>query len=320
VSPTPLSRGYLYLRRNAFFYDSVDFSVGSDGMLSNSDTSSTQEITAILTELAETAAPFVTGAPGFNAALKVLEKKLSDDDKKTIDQLKKNKPQDAADFLNKLSTANLTNLLKEMAPEDLAVVLEKLPSTDLGVLLKKLAPADLAIVVGKLPSADAFGVLDKLSQADLGEILKKWPPAELSALAKNLTLRKLNELPQELTPADKNAVSATFAAIFATINTQTVKDEQEKLESQKRPVCFKAVSDLVNMAPFYDTVSFEGITDNTINGSVPDSKAIINLVRGPSGSIARGSTITWTIPLIAADKNHDGVSIRFASEDAYQFI
>ena len=56
VSPTPLSRGYLYLRRNAFFDDNVDFSVGTDGMLTNSDTSSTQEITAILNELAQTAA------------------------------------------------------------------------------------------------------------------------------------------------------------------------------------------------------------------------------------------------------------------------
>jgi hypothetical protein len=56
VSASPAARGYLYLHRNAFFDDNVDFSVGTDGMLSSSDTVSTQEITAILTELAQTAA------------------------------------------------------------------------------------------------------------------------------------------------------------------------------------------------------------------------------------------------------------------------
>lgn len=56
VTPTPISRGYLYLRRNDLFSDSVNVSVGTDGMLSSSDTSSVQQITAILTELAETAA------------------------------------------------------------------------------------------------------------------------------------------------------------------------------------------------------------------------------------------------------------------------
>jgi hypothetical protein len=69
VTATPLSRGYLYLRRNAFFDDSVDFSVGTDGMLSNSDTSSTQEITAILTELAETASAIATGGAGAGSLL-----------------------------------------------------------------------------------------------------------------------------------------------------------------------------------------------------------------------------------------------------------
>ena len=62
VTPTPISRAYLYLRRNPFFDDNVNVTVGGDGMLSGSDTSSVQEITAILTELAQTAAPFVAPA------------------------------------------------------------------------------------------------------------------------------------------------------------------------------------------------------------------------------------------------------------------
>jgi len=60
VTPVPTSRAYLYLRSNAFFNDSVNVSVGSDGMLSSSDTSSAQQITAILTELAQTAAPVLS--------------------------------------------------------------------------------------------------------------------------------------------------------------------------------------------------------------------------------------------------------------------
>jgi hypothetical protein len=61
ITPTPVSRGYLYLRRNTFFNDSINVAVGNDGMLSSSDSSSPQQITAILTELAQTAAPFLTG-------------------------------------------------------------------------------------------------------------------------------------------------------------------------------------------------------------------------------------------------------------------
>jgi hypothetical protein len=44
-----------------FFNDNINVVVGSDGMLSGSDSSSPQQITAILTELAQTAAPFLTG-------------------------------------------------------------------------------------------------------------------------------------------------------------------------------------------------------------------------------------------------------------------
>jgi len=64
----PTARGYLYLHRNAFFTDSVNVSMDNNGMLSSSDSSSTQQVTAILTELAQTAgmissAPFPTIAP-----------------------------------------------------------------------------------------------------------------------------------------------------------------------------------------------------------------------------------------------------------------
>jgi hypothetical protein len=315
ITATPLSRGYLYLHRNAFYDDSVDFSVGSDGMLSNSDTSSTQEITAILTELAETAGAIVGGGPALLDA-KLKADLLPDHDKDTIDQLKKDTPQQAADFLNKLPAVDLTRLLEELPPDDLAVVLKKLPRTDLGLLLKKLAPADLAIVVRQLSSVDAFGVLSNLSQADLGEILKKWPPADLTALAKHLTLRKLNEILQELTQTDEKTVIAAFSTIFATINDQTAQEETKKLESQKRPVCFKAVADIVKTVPLYDTIAFDEV-GGTVDGS-EGAKLEFSLGKWPYRVIPKevtpkDSTVTWTIPIVTADdQNRDGVSIRFA--------
>jgi hypothetical protein len=57
VAPIPDldSRAYLYLRRNPFYSDSVNAGAGIDGMFTSSDTSSAQQITAILTELAQTA-------------------------------------------------------------------------------------------------------------------------------------------------------------------------------------------------------------------------------------------------------------------------
>ncbi len=64
------SRAYLYLRGNPFFSDSANNTVGTDGMLTGSDTSSTQQVTAILQELAATVAPFLTG----EAALESREK------------------------------------------------------------------------------------------------------------------------------------------------------------------------------------------------------------------------------------------------------
>jgi hypothetical protein len=56
VTPLPVTRAYLYLIRNAFFADTIDVGVGTDGMLSTSSSTSVQEITAILNELATTAA------------------------------------------------------------------------------------------------------------------------------------------------------------------------------------------------------------------------------------------------------------------------
>ena len=56
VKPVGVSRGFLYYTKNPFFSDTANVSISSDGLLSNSDSSSTQQITAILTELAQTAA------------------------------------------------------------------------------------------------------------------------------------------------------------------------------------------------------------------------------------------------------------------------
>jgi hypothetical protein len=71
VTTTPAARGYLYLKRNAFFSDSVNVSVDINGLLSGSDSSSTQQITSILTELAQVAGQIGAGGfPGFAADLK----------------------------------------------------------------------------------------------------------------------------------------------------------------------------------------------------------------------------------------------------------
>jgi hypothetical protein len=55
LNTIPKSRAYLYVSKNAFFADTINYSIDSNGMLSNLDTSSTQQITSILTELAQTA-------------------------------------------------------------------------------------------------------------------------------------------------------------------------------------------------------------------------------------------------------------------------
>ena len=59
VIPVPVSRAYLYLSKNSLFSDAVNVSVGSDGLLSSSNSSSTQQVTAILTELGQTAGAMV---------------------------------------------------------------------------------------------------------------------------------------------------------------------------------------------------------------------------------------------------------------------
>jgi hypothetical protein len=61
VSPIPIQRGYLYLLKDAFYSDTVNVGVGTDCMLTSSDTSSVQEITTILNELAQTAAAIPKG-------------------------------------------------------------------------------------------------------------------------------------------------------------------------------------------------------------------------------------------------------------------
>lgn len=61
VTPVPVRRWYLYLQKDAFYSDTINLGVGIDGMLSNSDTSSAQQITSILNELAQTAASVIGG-------------------------------------------------------------------------------------------------------------------------------------------------------------------------------------------------------------------------------------------------------------------
>lgn len=56
VTPVPTSFAYLYLTKNALFNDTIHVATDSTGLLSSSDTSSPQQITAILTELAQIAA------------------------------------------------------------------------------------------------------------------------------------------------------------------------------------------------------------------------------------------------------------------------
>jgi hypothetical protein len=63
VTAIPASRAYLYLKKNSLFADAINMSVDSNGLLSSSNTSSTQQITAILTELAGTIGAFLPVAP-----------------------------------------------------------------------------------------------------------------------------------------------------------------------------------------------------------------------------------------------------------------
>lgn len=63
--PVPTLRANLYMKKNSFFSNTFNVSTGSDGLLSSSDSTSVQQVTNILTELAQTAAVFVAPrAPG----------------------------------------------------------------------------------------------------------------------------------------------------------------------------------------------------------------------------------------------------------------
>jgi hypothetical protein len=55
LTPVPSKRAWLYFRKNSWFTNSFSVSVGNDGLLTTSDTSSQQMVTGILTELAQTA-------------------------------------------------------------------------------------------------------------------------------------------------------------------------------------------------------------------------------------------------------------------------
>jgi hypothetical protein len=61
--PVPVSRSFIFMKRNGLFSNSANVSLSSVGLLSGSDTASQQQITAILTELAQTAG--VVARPGF---------------------------------------------------------------------------------------------------------------------------------------------------------------------------------------------------------------------------------------------------------------
>jgi hypothetical protein len=62
VTTTPKARAYLYLLKNSLYSDAINVSLDSNGMLSISDSSSVQQITGILTELAQTAQQLALGA------------------------------------------------------------------------------------------------------------------------------------------------------------------------------------------------------------------------------------------------------------------
>jgi hypothetical protein len=59
VIPVPTARAYLYMTKDALFSNTVNIAVANDGLLSSSDSASTQQVTAILGELAQTAGAFI---------------------------------------------------------------------------------------------------------------------------------------------------------------------------------------------------------------------------------------------------------------------
>jgi hypothetical protein len=65
VLPTPKRRAYLFLKTHALFSDQVNVTTAADGLLSNSESTSNQQLTAILTELAAAAELGVRYGPAF---------------------------------------------------------------------------------------------------------------------------------------------------------------------------------------------------------------------------------------------------------------
>jgi hypothetical protein len=296
VTPTPLSRGYLYLRRNAFFDDNVDFSVDNSGMLSSSDTSSTQEITAILTEVAATASA-VLGGGGELTAMKFGPLPTTDE-RNWIDQLVKAKPDDAAAQLRNLVGTKgipaLTNLLLKMSSAGLAAVLEELSKPDLAWLLDTLTDDKLSNLI-----------LLVLSDADASAFMRE--AAKLVDLSK---------FPNSVKTANEKV---------STANASKAKDEQKKLEAVARRLCYKAISNLVITEPFYDTVAFAQIDQKTIDPPASDRKTddppvsllTIDKEPGPTdGSASNKSKITWDITInstpTADDLNDERIFIRFS--------
>jgi hypothetical protein len=71
VIPVPVSRAYLYMSKNPFFNDAVNVTVGNDCLLTSSDSSSAQQVSAILTELGQTAGGVLSGAFKYSELLQV---------------------------------------------------------------------------------------------------------------------------------------------------------------------------------------------------------------------------------------------------------
>lgn len=78
--PIPVTRVYLYLSKSALYSDAVNVGVGTDGMLASASSSSSQQFTAILTELGQTAGAAL-GAAGHAIGAKLVQP--TPDDMKT---------------------------------------------------------------------------------------------------------------------------------------------------------------------------------------------------------------------------------------------
>lgn len=76
VTSVPKSRAYLYLTKNALFSDTLNVTTDNNGLLSGAESASAQQVTAILTELAQIAGLFVP--------LKTLSEEKGIPDKKNV--------------------------------------------------------------------------------------------------------------------------------------------------------------------------------------------------------------------------------------------